>query len=696
MSDTLTNLTNGLSDPIFGALTGMTGGFAQAAMPSRMPVPLGAALGLAAQGMTSGAKSAYETQLGAETVRGKRIQNQLSEMALPFRKQMFDMLGNDTSGNGGGVGVYGSTAGDGSGAPTATGASALTGQSGVSGQGAPLGVPNYLTSPQFLRNLAIANVGMGNDRTASTLFGNLQSGAGGAGYAFDPTGRAFAVPGGPHDPGVITRNTIASELPKAQIDVQKAWQLLAPEAQKALTAAGIDVNKAWNTPQSYMPGATVGTPAQLQGGASLLADNVPADPFPGIAQRINGVENGTGDPAARNPQSSATGNGQFLDSTWPSVIRATRPDLAAGRTDQQLLPLRANPQLAAEATTAYARLNAGILTQNGMQPTPGNIYMAHALGPSGALGVLRASPQTPVGMLLPADVIAKNPYLQQAATAGGVRQYFDQKMGSSAAPATSSGGKPALIPASPNITEAQEEGRQLAEMPKEINATAREGQNALLRIQQVRQAMGKATEGGLPAGYFSPELAQAAAAAKSLGINTKTLGIDPAAVSNQQSAQEALVQVSGEILKRLFPQRITNMDIKLYQSSLPHYGMDPGALDQILGLAEQQAQYDVATGKSMNQWKSDKGTLKGWKENWYLNSGYGPDAMQALQSSPATAPEASSAPAPARKPDEYSLQNPAKPSNADDLAKLSTGTPYVNPRDGKIYIYKGTGNARTP
>jgi len=51
----------------------------------------------------------------------------------------------------------------------------------------------------------------------------------------------------------------------------------------------------------------------------------------GLIDSIIGAESG-GDPNAKNPNSSATGAGQFISSTWLDTIKAARPDLAQGKS----------------------------------------------------------------------------------------------------------------------------------------------------------------------------------------------------------------------------------------------------------------------------------------------------------------------------------------------------------------------------
>lgn len=166
----------------------------------------------------------------------------------------------------------------------------------------------------------------------------------------------------------------------------------------------------------------------------------------GITDQIIGVESG-GNPNATNPNSSAMGAGQFINSTWLDVFKATRPDLAQGKSDQEILALRADPQLSREMTEAYAAQNGRILTQAGHEATPGNTYLAHFAGPKGAVSVLSADPGTPVSSILTPDAIKANPFLAKM-TAGDLRAWADRKMGG-AAPMAAAPQPPQASPAVP-------------------------------------------------------------------------------------------------------------------------------------------------------------------------------------------------------------------------------------------------------
>lgn len=151
-----------------------------------------------------------------------------------------------------------------------------------------------------------------------------------------------------------------------------------------------------------------------------------------ITNRILQIE-GTG----KNAKSSATGAGQFIDSTWLDVLKRNRPDLAQGRGDSELLALRGDKRLGREMTDAYRSENEAYLKKKGVEATPGAQYLAHFLGPGGAAAVLKGDPNKPVVDVLAATVgrqkaqamVDANPSILQGQLAGSVKQWADNKMG---------------------------------------------------------------------------------------------------------------------------------------------------------------------------------------------------------------------------------------------------------------------------
>jgi hypothetical protein len=197
----------------------------------------------------------------------------------------------------------------------------------------------------------------------------------------------------------------------------------------------------------------------------------------GLIDSIIGVESG-GNPNARNPNSSATGAGQFISQTWLDTIKAARPDLVQGKTDAELLALRTDPQLSREMTEAYANQNQAILTKNGLPVTPGSTYLAHFAGPGGAVKVLQSDPNAPVESVLGPAAVQANPFLR-GMTVQGLQAWADKKMGGSApqpqpAPqaAAAPPSAPSIAPQAPPIFAAQPQQQQgggglFAQMPAE-------------------------------------------------------------------------------------------------------------------------------------------------------------------------------------------------------------------------------------
>lgn len=151
-----------------------------------------------------------------------------------------------------------------------------------------------------------------------------------------------------------------------------------------------------------------------------------------ITNRILQIE---GNGQARG--TTASGYGGFTEGTWLSTVKRYRPDLAEGRTDQQILALRGDRGLGYAMTEALRGENETYLKGQGLPATPGQQYLAHFLGPAGATAVIKANPNQPVDRVLAAAVgpdkaakmIAVNPTILRGQLAGSVAQWADAKMG---------------------------------------------------------------------------------------------------------------------------------------------------------------------------------------------------------------------------------------------------------------------------
>ncbi len=121
------------------------------------------------------------------------------------------------------------------------------------------------------------------------------------------------------------------------------------------------------------------------------------------------------DPRAKAPTSSAVGLFQFLESTWLQVMKEQGPRLGYDRyaaaisvdsdgdyviknkaLRKEILALRENPQVAADMAAAFTQTNGAYLESRfGRMPSPGELYIAHFLGPQGAEKLFRAGLDNP-------------------------------------------------------------------------------------------------------------------------------------------------------------------------------------------------------------------------------------------------------------------------------------------------------------
>jgi hypothetical protein len=136
-------------------------------------------------------------------------------------------------------------------------------------------------------------------------------------------------------------------------------------------------------------------------------------------------------------QASATGLGQFLDQTWLDLIRAHRSDLARGRSQDAILELRRDENIAREITALLTERNAATLKKRGLPVTPGTLYLAHFAGGAGAVAILSAVENADAASIMASadatgrikreTIVKANPFLQSF-TVADLRSWADRKM----------------------------------------------------------------------------------------------------------------------------------------------------------------------------------------------------------------------------------------------------------------------------
>jgi len=206
----------------------------------------------------------------------------------------------------------------------------------------------------------------------------------------------------PADNQTLARNLLGSDIYNPEeMAVQQAIANYSPEADLATAGAAEAKGRYTGT----FPGSPVEAPTVAQ-----------KDYSPGVnelARAVFQVES-KNIADAKNPQSSATGVGQFVSGTWLEQIAKNYPELgtmkngrftpAEGYTTQDILDMRKNPEFSADLTKSY-------LTQIGQTlktDDPGTLYLGYFLGTNGARSLLNADPSTPVSDLLTPKAINAN------------------------------------------------------------------------------------------------------------------------------------------------------------------------------------------------------------------------------------------------------------------------------------------------
>ena len=137
----------------------------------------------------------------------------------------------------------------------------------------------------------------------------------------------------------------------------------------------------------------------------------------------------------------------------------------------------------------------------------------------------------------------------------------------------------------------------------------------------------KASAGGIPTGYFSSALANAASMAKSLGIDLSVLGVKPEAVGDIQTAQKTLAVISGAILQQAIGKgsSITDAKIEHFIHAQPGIQTDPQAVSRVLNWARAQYVYEAEMAKAGQKDASETGVLPmGWQAKYYSEHGFAP------------------------------------------------------------------------
>lgn len=227
---------------------------------------------------------------------------------------------------------------------------------------------------------------------------------------------------------------------------------------------------------------------------AILANSAAADGDLAVAGALHGLGSSTGptqdfvgqihkdEGSGSNPRSSASGVGQFLGKidakgvghgTWFDLMKD--PEFAAdvkGKTPQEILAMRQDPDVADRAIMVNAKLNTAGLAAAGLPANPATAGLAHRFGLGGAEALLRADQNSPVAAALGksgAAVVAANPELAHQ-TVGQVIQGFQARYGGQTVNATA-GGQPSSFDLQGRMQAALANADSIAERTRPGDAT---------------------------------------------------------------------------------------------------------------------------------------------------------------------------------------------------------------------------------
>jgi tape measure domain-containing protein len=152
-----------------------------------------------------------------------------------------------------------------------------------------------------------------------------------------------------------------------------------------------------------------------------------------LTDRIINRESGGRD--IKNPNSTASGPGQFIEKTWLAFLTETHKDLLAGGREAALA-LRSDSELARQATQWLMGKSAAEFRKNGIEPTDANLRLGHFLGPAGASAALSQSDETLVRSIpILTEAIRKNyEVFKNITTVGDLKAWALRQVGSGTTP----------------------------------------------------------------------------------------------------------------------------------------------------------------------------------------------------------------------------------------------------------------------
>lgn len=180
---------------------------------------------------------------------------------------------------------------------------------------------------------------------------------------------------------------------------------------------------------------------------------------------------------AKNPESSATGADQFIESTWIETVNKAKPAWAAGLSRSELLALRTDPEKSAEMANVLAQENAAALQRANLPVTNETLYAMHHFGRGGGIRFANSTADTPMEDILTDEQLAANGYLRGKTKAEAIANWNRR-----------AGGRPGVAPTGEAPAKADVLATLNAIEDPTIRARALQKYGTELDIQKVAEA----------------------------------------------------------------------------------------------------------------------------------------------------------------------------------------------------------------
>lgn len=218
-------------------------------------------------------------------------------------------------------------------------------------------------------------------------------------------------------------------------------------------------------------------------------------------ERVVGAES-DGRTDAKNPLSTATGLGQFIERTWLGLFKERFPERAAGMSRDEILARRTDRGDSVELIRVLTEQNSRALEKAGLATTDRNLYLAHFAGAQGAVDLLRADRGASAASILGADAARANPTIVGGGrTAGSVIDWADRTINRGAPAIRASEREVAVLRTQTTLTDQTTEAEARRQKVQELLNVEIERGTALGRSFTTAQDLLKAS-----ASQLTPEM----------------------------------------------------------------------------------------------------------------------------------------------------------------------------------------------